>query len=104
MQQPSATVDEIIYGRCMQDIMLRFPQMVLQRDLVSGALSDRAKLACKIAQAIPCWIGPGMTPATQVTDTDLAYPFKAFARKSKEKVVSDEGQGVERIPALHTQM
>ena len=39
MQQPSATVDEIITAWNLEDLASRFPATVLQRDPQSGALS-----------------------------------------------------------------
>ncbi len=86
MQQPSATCDEIIVGWSMEDLGKRFPACVLQRDLVSGALSDNAKLAAYLQQVIPCWIGPGMTPVVQVTDTDVAFPLKRIIERKKVEI------------------
>ena len=68
MQQPSATVDEIIVGWGLEDLSERFPQVVLQRDLLSGALSSRARVACYLLQILECWVGPGMTAVLQVRD------------------------------------
>ena len=87
MQQPSATVDEVIIGWGMQDLMLRFSQFVCQRDLVSGALSTTAKIAAKIAHCMSCWIGPGMTPVCQLTDTDIAYILKSFLNKARQRLI-----------------
>ena len=87
MQQPSATVDEVIIGWGMQDLMLRFSQFVCQRDLVSGALSTTSKIAAKIAHCISCWIGPGMTPVCQLTDTDIAFTLKSFLNRSRLKLI-----------------
>jgi hypothetical protein len=86
MQQPSATCDEIIVGWSMEDLGKRFPATVLQRDLVSGALSDNAKLAAYLQQVVPCWIGPGMTPVVQVTDTDVAFPLKKIIERKKVEI------------------
>ena len=76
VQQPSATADEIITGWGLEDLGKRFPAAVLQRDLVSGALSDRARMAAFMQQIICCWVAPGMTPVVQLTDTDIAFPLK----------------------------
>ena len=89
MQQPAATTDEIIVGWSMEDLGQRFPASVMQRDLVSGALSSRAKLAAYLQQVIPCWIGPGMTPVVQVTDTDIAYPLKRKIEQHKLKITKE---------------
>ena len=87
IQQPSATVDEVIIGWGMEDLMTRFPQFVVLRDLVSGALSNNAKLGAKIAQTIACWIGPQMAPVCQLTDTDIAFVLKSFLRRSKGRLI-----------------
>ena len=81
------TIDEVIVGWCMEDLLNRFPQVVLQRDLVSGALSNTAKFSAKIAHVVCCWIGPQMTPVVQVTDTDVAFVLKGFMRRSKDNLV-----------------
>ena len=67
MQQPSGTVDEVIAGWAMEDLAGRFPCVILQRDLLSGALTPRARLAAHLGQIICCWISPGMTPVVQLT-------------------------------------
>ena len=84
VQQPSATADEVIVGWSMEDLSLRFPAVLLQRDLVSGALSSRARMAAHLSQVICCWVGPGMTPVVQITDTDVAFPLKAKIKKVKQ--------------------
>ena len=86
MQQPCANADEIIVGWGLEDLQQRFPAILLQRDLVSGALSSRDRMAAHLSQCVCCWIGPNMTPATQVTDTDVAFPFKAKLRREKERL------------------
>ena len=67
MQQPSATVDEVIAGWSMEDLAGRFPWCILQRDSLSGALTPGARLAAHLGQIICCWISPGMTPVVQLT-------------------------------------
>ena len=97
MQQPSATFDEIIVSWDLEDLAHRFPAVVLQRDLQSGALSCRSRMAALLLNIVCCWIGPGMTPVTQLTDTDFAKPFKEFlevfkvkmARMLKEEVLAE---------------
>ena len=86
MQQPSATCNEIITGWGLEDLGQRFPAAVLQRDLVSGALSDRARMAAFVQQIICCWVAPGMTPVVQLTDTDIAFPLKRKLDAEKVKL------------------
>ena len=75
MQQPSAIVDEIIAAWEVEDLSRRFPCLVIQRDLQSGALSCRellpplvaakkcrAPAACFALHVLTSWVGPGMTP------------------------------------------
>ena len=73
-------------GWGLEDLGGRFPAAVLQRDLVSGALGARARQAAYLSQILPCWIGPGMTPVTQVTDTDVAFPLKRKIEKFKTEI------------------
>lgn len=101
MQQPSAIVDEIIVAWSLEDLSSRFPQAVLQRDLLSGALSSRARVASYLQQILECWVGPGMTPVVQVTDTDVAYVLKRLLAKFKVQAMREmkdlalkEGRGV----------
>ena len=89
MQQPSATADEIIVGWGLEDLGQRFPAAVLQRDLVSGALSDRARLGAYLQNILCCWIAPQMTPVVQVTDTDFAYPIKRKIDQEKMKIAQE---------------
>ena len=86
VQQPSATADEIITGWGLEDLGKRFPAAVLQRDLVSGALSDRARMAAFMQQIICCWVALGMTPVVQHTDTDIAFPLKRKIEAEKMKI------------------
>ena len=87
MQQPSATVDEVLSVWATEELMERFPQFIWQRDLQSSGLTATSKLACKIGHCIPCWIQGGMTPVCQLTDTDVAHPLKAFARAAKDELM-----------------
>ena len=87
MQQPAATVDEIIVGWEIEELGKRFPAAVLQRDLLSGALSGRAKMAAVLQHIICCWIAPGMTPVVQLTDTDFSFIFKRRLEQAKLEVV-----------------
>ena len=83
MQQPSATLDEIITGWSLEDLAGRFPCCILQRDLLSGALTGRARLAAHLGQIVCCWISPGMTPVVQITDTHIAFMLKRKIAKYK---------------------
>ena len=78
MQQPAATFDEVIVAWDLEDMNKRFPAIVLQRDLQSGALSCRSRMAALLLNIVCCWISPGMTPVCQLTDTDFAKLFKDF--------------------------
>jgi len=89
MQQPAATVDEIIVGWGLEDLGRRFPCGVLQRDLVSGALSSRARMAAYLQQFVCAWVAPGMTPVVQITDTDVAFPLKAKINRKKKELVQE---------------
>ena len=46
-------------------------------------------------QILPCWILGGLTPVAQLTDTDVAFVLKHFARSEKEQIVT------EKKPAAH---
>ena len=96
-QQPSATFDEVLIAWDLQDLAKRFPAVVLQRDLLSGALTIRSKMAAQLLHILMCWVGPGMTPVVQLTDTDFSYILKRYlefyklevARMKKEKATRE---------------
>jgi hypothetical protein len=89
-QQPAANMDEVLNVWQIQDMMGRVPQGVWQKDLLAAAMTPTSKLAMKIGQFVPAWIGGGLTPVCQLTDTDIAFVLKAFARKAKEELLSDK--------------
>ena len=97
MQQPAATFDEVIVSWDLEDLNKRFPAILLQRDLQSGALSCRSRMAALLLNIVCCWISPGMTPVCQLTDTDFAKTFKDFlnffknqmAKTLKEEAVAE---------------
>ena len=53
MQQPAATVDEVIVAWELEDLAKRVPGAVLQRDLQSGALTTRSRMAALCLHIIP---------------------------------------------------
>ena len=61
-----------------------------QRDLLAAAMAQTSKLAMKIGHFVPAWIGGGLTPVCQLTDTDIAFVLKAFARKAKEELLTEK--------------
>ena len=73
MGQPSGTFDETIAVWEVQEMAKKFPQAIWVRDLYPSALTDRCKLANKIAQFISVWVADGMTPVCQLTDTEIAF-------------------------------
>jgi len=83
-------MDEVLNVWQIQDMMGRVPQGVWQRDLLAAAMTQVSKLAMKIGHFIPAWIGGGLTPVCQLTDTDIAFVLKAFARKAKDELLTDK--------------
>ena len=90
MQQPCAFVDEIIEAWIIQDAAMRVPQALHQRDLFGAALTDTCLKAMQLAQQIPCWIAPKMTPVLQLTDTDIAFILKRHADKIKADIAKSQ--------------
>ncbi len=64
--------------------MQEWPQALHMRDLHAAALIIEAKRVAWLAHQMPCWVAGKMTAAPPVTDTDVAFPLKAQARRSKE--------------------
>ena len=89
-QQPAATMDEVLNVWQIQDMMGRVPQGVWQPDLLAAAMTPTSKLAMKIGQFLPAWIGGGLTPVCQLTDIDIAFILKAFARKAKDELLLEK--------------
>ena len=69
---------------------------IWQRDLLGCSMTQVNKLALKLAQILPAWILGGLTPVCQLTDTDIAFILKAFARQEKEKIVSEKKMAAKR--------
>ena len=85
-QQPAAFMDEITQLWAIEDLARRVPQAVHQRDLFAAALTKLCLTAMKLSGQIPAWIAAKMTAVLQLTDTDIAFILKAFARKKKVEV------------------
>jgi len=85
-QQPAAFVDGIIMQWRLQGQCKRFRQTVWQRDLFSAAFQDSVRAAMGYSHQLPSWIGAKMTAVLQVTDTDVAYPFKAACNREMEQL------------------
>ena len=88
MFSPSACVDEVIYCWDLEDLSNRFPQMLETRDLMGAPATPTSKIAKRAVSCIAAWISPGMTPCGQLTDTDLAFPAQAGARRKKTEIMS----------------
>ena len=92
MSQPVACVDEIIYIWNLEDLRERYPQFLSQRDLLGVAFTEVSKLAHRAGSFINSWVGAGMTPVLQLTDTDLAFIMKAASRDEKTNLVLEMKQ------------
>ena len=88
--QPAACVDEIIYVWSVEDVATRYPQVIAVRDLLGVAMTNTSKVAMRLASQIPVWIGPGMTPVLQWTDTDGAFVAKRGADAEKQKLMREK--------------
>ena len=88
-QQPAAFMDEIIQTWVIQDSADRIPQGIHQRDLFAAALTKTCRDAMKLAQQIPAWVAPKMTPVLQLTDTDIAFILKQCAEIRKREIARE---------------
>jgi hypothetical protein len=74
------------------DIRAAAKEVVLEKLATTSNLDfvkngSRDKTSCRgLQQVIPCWIGPGMTPVVQVTDTDVAFPLKRIIERKKVEI------------------
>ena len=82
-QQPSANQDEVTMHWLQDYMMKKVTQGVWQRDLLAVSMTPTNKLGLKVAQVLPCWVLGDLTPVCQLTDTDIAFMLKAFARQDK---------------------
>ena len=80
--QPSAVHDEIIHCWDIEDIRTRFPQVLNLRDLLHVGFTGKSKVATRLGGEVNAWIGPGMTPLLQWTDTDGAFIAKKMGGAS----------------------
>lgn len=71
----------------MQDYGSRSLCTVLQRDLVSGATSSRARLAACAQNILIVWTGSGMNPARQVADTGMVFPLQKKVEATQTRIV-----------------
>ena len=71
----------------------KFPQAIWVRDLYPAALTDRCKLAMKIANFLAVWVADGMTPVCQLTDTEIAFLVKTGGRRGMDLVKRDKNAG-----------
>ena len=85
-QQPAAVMDSVLTAWSQADLSLQYPAAVWQRDCLGCALTDRALEGMYTSSHIAAWIPGGMTPVMQIVDTDLAAPFKAACRRSKDEL------------------
>ena len=85
-QQPSAVVDRIIFKYQLKKHQARYKASLALRDLYSGCLAEESKLCCALANQLCSYIRGKMTAAQQVTDTDVAFELKAYARVSQQKL------------------
>ena len=88
-QQPAAFADAIVTSWIIERSAEAHVQAIHQRDLFAGALGESAKRASWLGHQAQCWIGGKMTSVLQLTDTDVAFPFKAAVRRSKDDMKRD---------------
>ena len=81
-QQPAGFVDEIIMVWHLQLQAKRYPQCLHQRDLFAASLTETSQKACYLGQQVQTFIAGKMTPALQLTDTDVSRPLKAKAERT----------------------
>ena len=90
MAAPAGFMTEVTQVWAIEDVYERCGQTVHQRDMLGSAMAATARKAMQLCQSIPTWIAGKMTPALQLTDTDVAHRLKAFARREKQRVLTDQ--------------
>ena len=87
MQQPAAVSDSVIMSWALEELGRLYPCSIWQRDLSGGGgFSLAARQRMQLVNQIPVWVMGKMTAALQITDTDFAYPLKAYAKSAKEEL------------------
>jgi hypothetical protein len=86
MQQPSGFADSVIVQWHIEAQAKRYPQSIHQKDLFAAALCEASKKASWLGHQLLTWIAGKMTSCLQLTDTDLAFPLKAAARRAKDRL------------------
>ena len=74
------------------------------RDMLASALAAVARQALQLAQSLATWLAGGMTPALQLTDTEVAFRLTSFARQVKEEVLLEQkhaNEALELRPVCH---
>ena len=99
MAAPSGFMTEVTQLWAIEDlhgVTGGFP-VVHQRDMHAAALTPTARKAMQACHHIATWIAGKMTPALQLTDTDVAFVFKAFARQVKSDILVRQKHAAEAM-------
>ena len=83
MQQPAGFSDSIIAKWRIEQMCVENVGVLHSRDLCGSYLSETSRKASFLSHEICHWIAGKLSAVMQVTDTDVAFPFKAAARRSQ---------------------
>ena len=84
MQQPAGFEDAIISKWIIEGQGKLYPLSIHQRDMFLGCMTRSSKLAMWLCQQAATWIAGKMTPACQITDTDVVFPVKGNAKNAED--------------------
>ena len=83
MQQPAGFSDSIIAKWRIEQMCVENVGVLHSRDLCGSYLSETSRKASFLSHEINHWIAGKLSAVLQVTDTDVAFPFKAAARREQ---------------------
>ena len=89
MSQPSGFVDPIILSWMNEQLSEEFTVVLAQRDLFAASLSEPDKMSRYLSHIAVSFISGKMTSCLQLTDTDIAAPFKSAAMRVKQRVAAE---------------
>ena len=84
--QPSAFVDNIVQKWLIQLEAAEYVQSIRLIDAFQAGWSQSSQECNFLMQTMQAAVAPGMTAVSQITDTGMAQPAKAAARKMKDQL------------------
>ena len=87
MQQPAAVTDGVVQHWRIQELSAQYGRSIWQRDTLATHMTSEAYQSMSLGWMLQSMILGKRTPVLQLTDTDIAFIFKAEGTAAKENVM-----------------